>query len=136
MPNSLGISDSLLELVFTALDHGTGSIEQGGPLVPFVMTEGEQRQLTRFVADKYGESVARAREHVACPSGSTERWALAYDGIVTLEGVRTDAIFVEAGKRGIYHRVIFAQRYQAGPDGRALRPIGNAAYLGKDESPG
>ena len=34
MANNLGISDALLELVFTALDHGIGSIEQGGPMVP------------------------------------------------------------------------------------------------------
>ncbi len=37
--NELGAKEALMDLIFFALDHGTSSVEGGGPLIPFVVFE-------------------------------------------------------------------------------------------------
>lgn len=126
-------SDDLMELVFAALDHGVESVTDGGPLVPFVLVEGaEGRELTRFVADTLEEGQARAREHAA--ASGAERVAVAYDGYLTVQGERSDAVFVEAQERGTDATAIFAQRYRPGGRLRKFSTIGNATFAGEGDA--
>ena len=42
-------SQELIDVAFAALDHGIDSVREGGPLIPFVMSEtGSERTLTRY----------------------------------------------------------------------------------------
>lgn len=104
------------EFSFLAIDHGFGSIEDGeGPLVPFVMsvsTQGE-KQLTRFVTEELSEG--SSEEHVASHRHELRMYATAWDGYITLDGRKWDALFVEAGESRDPRGVLFCQRYQSGP---------------------
>ena len=125
-------SDELLDLVFAALDHGIGSVEDGGPLIPFVLAEtAGGRELTRFAAETLEEGVAQARQHAG--ASAADRVAVAYDGYLTVEGERSDAIFVEAQERTAPSSVVFAQRYRPGGRLRKFATVGNAAFAGEGD---
>lgn len=126
----IAASDALVELAFAALDHGLESVRDGdGPLVPFALTEGaEGRHLTRFAAELLEQGQEEARRHVR--ESDAERVALAYDGYLSVEGERSDAILVEAQERGTTISVVFAQRYRPEP----FEPVGNTAFVGPGAS--
>lgn len=92
-PGAPEASEALLELIFQALDHGIASIERGGPLIPFVLVDGGDgdRSLKRFMADELEAAQAAAREHLHGLPGAV-RVALAYDGFLTVDGARSDAV--------------------------------------------
>jgi nucleotide-binding universal stress UspA family protein len=135
MSEGIAASDELIDLALFALDHGVESIKDaGGPLVAFAVTEGpDGRNLVRFPTERVEEGPAHAREHIR-GAGDPVRVAIAYDGYVTVEGERTDAILVEAQERGQPASVIMAQRYRPGGRLRRFSTIGNAAFLGDGES--
>jgi hypothetical protein len=124
------LDQELAELAFLALDHGLDSVRaSGGPLIPFVITESEDsgRRLTRFLAGTLEESQAEARRQLQALHPS--RAVLAWDGYVTIDGVRTDGIFVSAYTAGTDKSLILVQRYSAG-----AVAVGNPARVG-DEAP-
>ncbi|WP_258724138.1 DUF3806 domain-containing protein [Cellulomonas sp. NS3] len=109
-----------------ALAHAVRSIvPEGGPLIPFCLVEDADgaRALHRFVGE-LGESVERAREHVRA-SGAV-RAAVAWDGYLTADGTREDALFVEASEAG-RSSVVLAQRYSPVP-GRTA-PVGETVTV-------
>jgi hypothetical protein len=96
-------SEEFASFFFLAIDHGFDSIESGGgPLTPFAMTVSAsgEKSLHRFAADRLEQGLEMARSHVAANRESVSKYAIAWDGYVTLRGKRTDAILVEAGERG------------------------------------
>jgi len=124
------VGDELMDLVFAALDHGVDSVSGGGPLIPFVLTEGpDGRNLSRFAAETLEEGHSQALRYAA--SSDADRVAVAYDGYLTVEGERSDAVFVEAQERGAGSSVLFAQRYRPGGRLRKFAAVGNAAYAGE-----
>jgi hypothetical protein len=117
----------LLDLVFVALDHGISSLSVAGeePFTPFLLTHDESgRRLMRFVADTYEGSIAAARSHAATLPQSAQMAALAFDGFVTMEGVRSDAVVVQAQRRGSRNSSIYFQRYRR--EGSRIVEVGNA----------
>lgn len=56
-------------------------------------------------------AVDAARQHLFCVEPNTEMYALAYDGYVTKDGVRLDAILVEVGSKGMKGALVASQRY-------------------------
>lgn len=106
---------NLAELAVFALSHAFRSIEDGeGMLVPFVMTDtqDEGRSLHRFVADSMEQSRERAHDWVGEAGPSVSRYAFAWDGYVKVDGIRWDAVFVEAGDRVLPHGMLLCQRYR------------------------
>ena len=85
-----------MELVFFALDHGINSIRGGGPLIPFLITQGRERNLMRFVTERLEYGVKKAQEAAASLDATINQYAIAYDGYLTIEGTKYDAILVEA----------------------------------------
>ncbi len=98
MPD-LDLSPAFSDLIFFALDHGVDLVrDSGGPLLPFVVTSSNgERSLNVFATESLEESMAAARQFLAQLPAGAEAFAFAYDGFVTVEGVRTDAILVESG---------------------------------------
>jgi hypothetical protein len=95
------------------LNHGVGSVEDGGPLIPFVLAESKgQRQLQRFALERLEESVKAAFAFASVTHGEADRVAVAFDGFLTWEGERTDAIYVETLDRPTATHVLVAQRYK------------------------
>ena len=125
-------SQELIDLAFAALDHGIDSVREGGPLIPFVMTESDEgRTLDRFASDLLEDAVAQAIASVqASRSQPGTRHVLAYDGYLTLPtGERFDAIYAEGVEAGTEVVMSLAQRYRPKRSLRKFETIGNPALL-------
>ena len=134
--NDIQMSEKFATLVFLALDHGVDSVRaSGGPLIPFIVVEQDgKRELRRFVAERLEEGQQRAREAVAALPPSATAYALAYDGYITVQGTKFDAILVEASERSRPAGVRMAQRYTPKRFLRSFQTVGNPALLGKCET--
>ena len=133
-------ADPLLDLAFTGLDHAIDSVEaSGGPLIPFVLTRtGDGLSLQRFVTDRLEEGAAVVEEHLAAvaagagsdPTGGEADAACgAWDGYLTVEGRRTDAVLARAVDR-TGAEVVLAQRYEVrGLLRKTARRFGNPALV-------
>jgi hypothetical protein len=73
--------------------------------------------------------VSNARSVIAA-SDSSDLYALAYDGYWTFDGVKTDALIIEAGRRGDHKAFRFTQRYKASSRGAKAVADGETAFLG------
>lgn len=131
------IAQAAANLVFLGLEHGIDSIRDGGPLVPFVITElAGVHDVTRFAAGNLehagdlGASVERAVEHVrSLTLGPDDSAVVAYDGYLSTDADgRQDAIFVEAID-GLGHVAFVAQRYRPKGRLRGFQVLGNPALL-------
>jgi hypothetical protein len=126
----LNASEELMDLAFFALDHGIDSVHAGGQLIAFAVIETDRgRELARFATERLEEGPAAARKRVANTEDAI-RAAVVYDGYLTIEGDRTDAVFVEAYERGAPTTLVFAQRYRTAP---RFETIGNAAFVDEEE---
>jgi hypothetical protein len=134
-PNQIEMSEKFADLVFLALDHGVESVRDGdGPLIPFVIVEQDgKRELHRYAAEMLEDCERQAREAVASLPPSVTAYAFAYDGFITVQGTKFDAILVEASERGRPAGVRMAQRYTPKAGSRDFQPIGNPALLGECE---
>ena len=136
MPESnIQMSEKFADLVFFALDHGVDSVRaSGGPLTPFIVVEQDgKRELHRFATERLEDGQQRAREAVAALPPSATAYALAYDGYVTVQGTKFDAILVEASERGRPTGVRMTQRYTPKKFLRSFQTVGNPALLGECE---
>jgi hypothetical protein len=140
MVNEFQPSVEYADFFFLAIDHACGSIEDGGgPLIPFVMTvnsDGE-KQLQRFVTERLEDGLKHAREYVDVNQDKLDMYAIAWDGYVTIDDERTDAVFVEAGERNDSLGVIFCQRYREVKRGllqrKKFESIGNPVLIERPE---
>jgi alpha/beta superfamily hydrolase len=123
-----------MDLVLLALDHGVGSISdaRGEALIPFLLTQEDSgRSLKRFAGATLEESVAMARAHAATLPASVQVVAIAFDGFVTLEGTKAEAVIVQVQRRGSARSGSYAQRYLR--EGTRITTLGNALSLGDGE---
>jgi hypothetical protein len=134
--DEIEMSEQFSDLVFLALDHGVDSVRSdGGPLIPFVVYEEDgERKLQRFATERLEKGPEQAREAIAVSPASVTAYALAYDGFITIEDTKFDAIFVEASERGRPAGVRMAQRYKTGESLKSFEMVGNPALLGECES--
>lgn len=120
-------SEDLYTLAQKALSHAVDSVSGGGDLVPFVMRDrGDEKGLTliRFWSDRLEESVEHAHRALR-EDPLIQQAALAFDGYINTDGVRQEAVIVEAYERGDAAGVSFAQptkrvgllRKRRAPDG-------------------
>ncbi len=123
----------LVDLVETAAAHGLGALERGEQLVPFLLTEGPRGRAVLQDSDARPEDcLALARWHAATCGPEVERLAVAFDGWLTVDGVRGDAVYVEAAEAsGTTFR--FAIRYAPRRRFRPARRLGALELLGTVE---
>ncbi len=122
----------LMELVFMALDHGVDSIRSsGGPLVPFLMTETEDaRNIHRFVTERLEDGPVEARNALWSAEERPQFAVVCYDGYLTAEGRRYDAVMAEAYDMNDPFCYLLAQRYKPKAFLSRFTTIGNAAFIG------
>lgn len=112
------------DLLFKALDHAIHSVSTGETLVPFVMTESS---VIRFAADTLEKGKEEAEKYTQ--DHLDENYiVLSYDGYLTVEGEKTDAVFVQGTNRERKEVITLAQRY--GLDG-GFHTIGNPVMVSK-----
>lgn len=124
-------SPQVQALASFALAHAVDSIvPDGGPLIPFTLIEtAGGRSLNRFMTEELSEGVARAR--AAIRGSGALRAAVAWDGYLTAEGRREDALFVEASDAG-QPSVVLAHRYQ--PTEHGATAVGGPFVVGHGTS--
>src|SRR5437660_10370696 len=128
----------LNDVMFLALDHGMDSIDDdSAPLIPMAFIENEkgERTLQRFVTERLEEGVERAKQFVAQNKDSVARYAITWDGFITVQGRKWDAILVEAGDRFQETGYLMCQRYEKkGLLNKKNVPCGNPALIEKPPS--
>lgn len=129
---------ALVEIALTAMSHAFRSIEDGeGPMVPFVMTdsESEGRAIYRFEANSLCHALDSAQIWLDTADDEVSRYAFAWDGYLTLDDEKWDALFVEAGNRTLPHGMLLCQRYAPESGMRsATRRIGEPMLVEKPDS--
>jgi hypothetical protein len=83
------IEIKLNDITFMAIDHGIRSIAEGDvPLIPFTIIEkiGGERVLSRFVTERIEDGSEKAKKYIEENKAGIERYAIAWDGFVTIEG--------------------------------------------------
>lgn len=121
---------ALLDLVGFALDQAVDSL-QGGALIPFAVTEAPSgRRVLRFYGEPYEVGVVQARAFAAVPPADAERVLICYDGFLTLQGSRTNAVLIEAQDCRRPYSAAFALRYRPGRDDRPMELLGDPMFTG------
>jgi hypothetical protein len=121
----------LIDIVDAAFDYGIVMVSGGATLTPFIIHE---QTVQKFFAETLEEGVGHAREFAwRCGPTTTTPIALAYDGYLTVEGIRRDAIFVQVQAPGTTTSDLFAQQYEH-RDGTAVE-VGNAKHVAEAEPP-
>ena len=125
-----------MDFMFSGLDHGIDSIrDSGGPLVPFIMIQtGDKKELKRFVTEQYEEGVAAGEKTLTEMTSKADFGLIAFDGFITWEEKKYDAIIVKAFDKTQDEGFQFCQRYIPKEDGNGIEPIGNSAFLGKTDN--
>ena len=123
-------SDELMGAICEAVEHGMEMIQgSGGPLRPFLMSwEGGARTLSNLMGDSMEDSVEMGRELARESGPKVDRCVLAWDGYVTIEGERSDALFFQAYERGATMSHVLVQRYEPSLVAH-FRAVGNTALI-------
>ncbi|MCJ7731285.1 hypothetical protein MUP51_03125 [Candidatus Bathyarchaeota archaeon] len=92
-----------------------------------------KKHMQRYVAKRIEEGIVHAQNYIDENQGELEMYAIAWDGYITSENERTDAVFVEAGDRNDSLGVTFCQRYREVREGlfkgKKCERIGNPALI-------
>src|SRR5262245_45868032 len=77
--------------------HAVWSVSDGETLVPMLAIEDAagQRSMARLAADRLEQAVASGQEQLRANPAGARRAVLIFDGFVTLESGRTDALVLE-----------------------------------------
>jgi len=108
------LSPAAEELMFDALRYGVENAEVAAVgFVPFAFLAQADgiRGLRRFVAGDPASGLAQARRTLADPGVEAVGVALAWDGYLTRDGTRGEAVFVEVYEIGRPAGVLIAQPY-------------------------
>jgi hypothetical protein len=127
-------SEELKEFAVFALGHATASVvPHGGPLVPFAMTDGAPgRHLTVFEGDMVQAQEAARR--LVRESSDLTLAAVAWDGYLTVDGHRTDAVFVDASDASGQAGVLLAQPYrEVGRFRKKTEVVGEVVFVEERE---
>ncbi len=127
----------LNDITFLALDHGIESISDvDEPLIAFSITEDEEnnRDLKRFVTERIEDGVLEAQNYISTNKEFISRYAISWDGFVTIQNVKYDAIIVEAGDKTGQAQTLCQRYKRKGLLKKKLNTIGNAALIEKPKS--
>src|SRR3989338_890308 len=125
-------SQRLMNLVFTSIDYGIEIVrKKDSHLTPALWSEAAGKITNQhIVAANPVIGVEKAREFVKNLTQETEVYVILYEGYVTLDATKYDAIMAEAGERGQETALVFAQRYQPKKFLKSFIIIGNVGFFG------
>jgi hypothetical protein len=109
--------------------HAIWCVSDGGPLTPMLAFQrpGGERGMIRLAAERLEVGVEKGREWLADNSEGATLAVLIYDGFITLESGKTDALFIEA----VRYRPIRTEFKMAVPYRNSDSPQGFAVYRPK-----
>jgi hypothetical protein len=100
----------------SALRYGFAQIPGGAPFEPFLIVQGEKREVQRFHYPTPEEAGQAAHQAARSLPNDVLLVAWVYDGFITAVGnqQRTAALMAIASERGLSEARLFAQPYAAG----------------------
>lgn len=119
------------DLVALALGRALRELDAtGGPLLPTSMhRDSSGDRLVRYRGVDLPAATAAARR--ALTEVALDTWVLVWDGYLTSEGVRTEALYAHLEVVGEPHAHLYAWRYERHADGSVHAPDPRL-YLGRD----
>ncbi|GAA4299005.1 hypothetical protein [Nibribacter koreensis] len=127
--------EKLADLMFFGLDYGIENLhaDSAGTLIPIVVTEKEgERDLKRFVTERMEEGLKKGEQFLM--NEKEARYGIViYDGYLTVDGNKVDAVLVKGFDRQDEVGYIIGQRYSRKKDNTELEVIGNPAFIGNEE---
>ena len=135
MERSPEAEDRLIDLVFLALAHGVSSVEFGGPLIPFVISqEGNDRIIHRFLDEQPGgislEGSLEGARHYATGLGKmVQAWVVAHEATVAEGGRERPAVIAEAHDPASGTSLRYAQPYRPKRLFRKAHAVGGPVRL-------
>lgn len=128
--------EALVELMFKGLDHGIGSIEDSeGFLIAFsLFQQNGEIKIVRFVTDKLQDGPIQAQQYLQKMDKKPDFAIIAYEGIVTIENEKFDAVIVEGFDKNDADGYVLAQRFKRKTADSKFEAIGNAGYFGNCEN--
>ena len=127
----LNISERLMEVVFSAVQEGMGTLKAEQDLIPFVLLlTKEGVTLQRFSDEDTTIAIERAQASIQEADDEALAYVLVFDSQIEVDGKDSDALMIESGERGKAKGWRFIQRYQAQAGTTPVSPIGELAYLG------
>jgi hypothetical protein len=126
-------SEILIKLARESINLAMKCVSAGETLVPFIMTEGAKGAIITIAGESIEKSILVAQKTILEFDNGTEAFAFAYDGFLTFQGEKVDAIFVESGKVSDDKIFVFAQRYKYSGNKKEAERIGNWVCLEKME---
>ncbi len=82
-------------------------------ICPFVVVaKGEDRQSIEFEADSQDEAVSKAWDSLEEYKSRVDLWALAREGLSTVDGVKVDVLVVAVWMPGMPEPVVFVQGFR------------------------
>jgi hypothetical protein len=126
----------LFDLLGHVLGLAVKEVAQTGSLSPFAIleTHTSDRLVQGFRTPRLEIGYEEARRAVLAAPQEAKRYALAWLGYITREGVRYEGILVGGGERGEERGAAIGQRYKQRPPDVKYEPIGNAMLLGPDQN--
>lgn len=120
--------------------HALWCVSDGEVLIPFLAYElpDGTRQMTRLAADTLKEGVTQGRDWLGQNPDQVSRAVLIYDGYITLESGKTDALFVEAKIYSAHEAsftVAIPYRNAEHPDGFAVHRPKFLSFEGVEPEP-
>jgi hypothetical protein len=123
----------LQRLALEALDLAVGCFCEGdqNPFIIFEEEDGKSHLIDVQSADDVIDPrlVEDARQFVSNDLVDALRYAIAYDGYLTLDGAKCDAAFVEAGERGEPKAFVLAQRYRLKKRKKGFEKVGRPVIV-------
>jgi hypothetical protein len=103
----------LFKLAGFALAHAAWCVRDGETLCTMALTETDNdRQLLRFDVDSMPDSLEIGRQHLSEIQTKLQRWVLVYDGYITLNEKRRDALVIQPWSRSHNTVARIVQPYQ------------------------
>lgn len=126
--------EKLVDLMFFGLDYGIENIQTDNSvsLIPIVVTEMDgKRDLKRFVTERIEDGLEEG-EHYLKNEKEAQYGVVIYDGYLTVDGNKMDAVLVKGFDREDEVGYIIGQRYSRTKDNHKLELIGNPAFVGNE----
>jgi hypothetical protein len=127
----------LMKLMLETLQLAIPWVKQTrGWMQPFVQLEtfSSSRMIQTFKTDRLEKGLEESRKAVLVAPPEARRYALAWLGYSTVEGVRYESVFVAGGEKGDEQGAKIAQRYRQRLPDIAFEPIGNLMILPPGEN--
>lgn len=136
MANINDADKKLVELMFSAIDHGINSVKDSStPLIPFMITEhNKKKELKRFVSKNPEDGLIQARKYLRELKNQPEFAVIAFDGYLNMDNIKYNAVIVEGYDKNDSATYLVAQRYQQKKFLSKFKIIGNATFLGLAEN--